>query len=151
MGCILTARLSERLRKLRYVTLRQIPPHRQRGGGQRLQLRRHGLAPRGRAQCGREQRGHPRRLAYSSDFSQRVALVKNIPTLASRLNGLSIVNVAGQRRRLLALLRPKPPAVRGQALAGVTCRRRQKKYESPQSKPVAAAQPHTSGPSPTER
>ena len=56
-----------------------------------------------------------------------------------------------QRRRLLALLRAKPPAVRGQALAGVTCRRRQKKYESPQSTPVAAAQPHASGPSPTER
>src|SRR2546422_791095 len=47
--------------------LRQIPLHRQRGGGQRLQRRRHGLAPRGRAHCGREQRGHPRRLAYSSD------------------------------------------------------------------------------------
>src|SRR6267143_1235013 len=75
-------------------TLRKIPPHRQRGGGQRLQRRRHGLAPRGRAPCGREQRGHPRRLAYSSDFSQWVALVNNIPTLASRLNGLSIANVA---------------------------------------------------------
>src|SRR6266852_6298048 len=34
-----------------------------------------------------------------------------------------------------------------QALAGVACRRRQKKYESPQSTPVAAAQPHASGPS----
>jgi hypothetical protein len=42
-------------------------------------------------------------------------------------------------------------AVRGQALACVTCRRRQKKYESPQSTPVAAAQPHASGPSPTSR
>jgi len=41
--------------------------------------------------------------------------------------------------------------VRGQALAGVGCRRRQKKYESPQSTPVAAAQPHASGPSPIER
>jgi len=47
-----------------------------------------------------------------------------------------------QRLRLLALLRPKLPAVRGQALAGVACRRRQKKYESPQNTPVAAAQPH---------
>jgi hypothetical protein len=47
--------------------------------------------------------------------------------------------------------RPKQPVVRGQALAGVACRRRQKKYESPQSTPVAAAQPHASGPSPTER
>jgi hypothetical protein len=37
-----------------------------------------------------------------------------------------------QRRRLLAPLRPKPPAVRGQALAGAAFRRRQKKYESPQ-------------------
>ena len=42
-------------------------------------------------------------------------------------------------------------ACRGQALAGVAYRRRQKKYESPQSTPVAAAQPHASGPSPTER
>src|SRR4030095_15682472 len=33
-------------------------------------------------------------LAYSSDFSQWVALANNIPTLASRLNGLSIANVA---------------------------------------------------------
>ena len=28
-----------------YETLRQIPPHRQRGGGQRLQRHRHGFAP----------------------------------------------------------------------------------------------------------
>ena len=72
------------------------------GGGQRLQRRRHGLAPAGRAQCGREQTCHPRRLAYPSDFSQWVALVNNIPTLASRLNGLSIANVAASslnRRR----------------------------------------------------
>ena len=52
-----------------------------------------------------------------------------------------------QRRRLLALLRPKPPAVRGQAPAPSAWRRRQKKYESPQSTPAAAAQPHASGPS----
>jgi hypothetical protein len=45
------------------------------GGGQRLQRRRHGLSPAGRAQCEREQRAHPRRLAYTSDFSQWVALV----------------------------------------------------------------------------
>ena len=38
-----------------------------------------------------------------------------------------------------------------QALAGVACRRRQKKYESAQSTAVAAAQPHASGPSPTEK
>jgi hypothetical protein len=53
--------------------------------------------------------------------------------------------------RLLALLRPKPPAVRGQALAGMACRWRQRKYESPQSTPVAASQPHASGSSPTSR
>ncbi len=40
---------------------------------------------------------------------------------------------------------------RAQALAGVACRRRQKKSESPQSTPVAAAQLHTFGPSPTEK
>ena len=34
---------------------------------------------------------------------------------------------------------------------GAVCTRRQKKYESPQSTPVAAAQPHASGPSPTAR
>ena len=37
--------------------------------------------------------------------------------------------------------------MRGQALAGVACRRRQKKYEGPQSTPLAAAQLHASGPS----
>jgi hypothetical protein len=52
----------------------------------------------------------------------------------------------GQRRGLLALLRPKAQAVRGQALTGVAYKRRQKKYESPQSTPVAAAQPHAPGP-----
>jgi hypothetical protein len=40
---------------------------------------------------------------------------------------------------LLALLRPKQTAVRGEALAGAACRRRQKEYESPQSTPVAAS------------
>jgi hypothetical protein len=65
----------------------------------------------------------------NSVVSPWVALVGNIPMLASRLNGAQ----HRQRRRRLALLRPKPPAVRGQALAGVACRRRQKKYESPQS------------------
>src|SRR5262245_30314511 len=34
---------------------------------------------------------------------------------------------------------------------GVACRRRQKKYESPRSTPLAAAQLHTSGASPTEK
>ena len=38
-----------------------------------------------------------------------------------------------------------------QAVAGVACRRRQKKYESAQSTPVPAAQPHACGPSPTAR
>src|ERR1700730_9590595 len=65
--------------------------------------------------------------------------------------GLSTQRAQHRQRRLLALLRPKQPTVRGQALAGVACRRRQKKYESPHSTPVAAAQPHASGPSPTER
>src|SRR5437879_3933668 len=37
------------------------------------------------------------------------------------------------------------------AFAGVACTERQKKYERPQSTLVAAAQPHASGPSPTER
>ncbi len=31
--------------------------------------------PQAVRKCGREQRGHPRRLAYPSDFSQWVALV----------------------------------------------------------------------------
>src|SRR5262249_56731015 len=53
-----------------------------------------------------------------------------------------------QRSHLFPFQRP---AVRGETLAGVACRRRQKKYESPQSTPVAAAQPQASGPSPTER
>src|ERR1700704_2918491 len=38
-----------------------------------------------------------------------------------------------------------------QAIAGVACTRRQKKYESPHSTPVVDAQAHASGPSPTER
>ena len=37
------------------------------------------------------------------------------------------------------------------ALAGVASRRRQKKYESPQSTLVPAAKPHASGPSPTAK
>jgi hypothetical protein len=49
-----------------------------------------------------------------------------------------------ERSPLLAF--PKQPAVRGQAGAGVASRRRQKKYEGPQSAPAAAAQPHASGP-----
>jgi hypothetical protein len=39
------------------------------------------------------ERSRPRRLAYSNDFSQWVALVNNIPALASRLSGLNIANV----------------------------------------------------------
>jgi len=69
---------------------------------------------------------------------------------AVRSRSMRRVGAAG-KRRLLALLRLQQPAVLGQALAGVACGRRQKKYESPQSTPVAAAQPHASGPSPTER
>src|SRR5258705_155254 len=84
--------------------------------------------------------------------SQWVASVNNISTLASRLNGLSIAAVAASSHSYDLT---KPPAARGQALARVTaddaCRRRQKKYESPQSTPVAAAQPHAPGPSPTAK
>src|SRR2546429_3095607 len=39
----------------------------------------------------------------------------------------------------------------GEETVDVACRRRQKKYESPQTTPVAAAQPHAAGPSPTEK
>ena len=52
------------------------------------------------------------------------------------------------RRRAFCSERRSP---RGQALASAACRRRQKKYESPQSTPVAAAHPHACGPSPTAR
>ncbi len=45
----------------------------------------------------------------------------------------------------------RQPAVRDQALGGVACRRCEKKYEKPRSTPVAAAQPHAAGPSPTAR
>jgi hypothetical protein len=70
-----------------------------------------------------------------------VALVNNIPTLASRLNGLSIANVAASSYSYdLNSWR-----CAGQALAGVACRRRQKKYESLQSTPVAAAHPTLPG------
>jgi hypothetical protein len=60
-------------------------------------------------------------LAYSSDLSLWVALVNSIPTLASRLNGLSIANVATSSHsydfseappRLMARARafPSPPS-----------------------------------------
>ncbi len=56
-------------------------------------------------------------LAYSSDFSQLVGLVNNIPTLASRLNGLSIANVAAcpghKLRRPLRSPQSGPPRNRG--------------------------------------
>jgi len=80
----------------------------------------------------------------SSDFSQWVALVNNPRRPLDSTGSASPTS-------LLALLRPKAPAVRGQALAGVACMRRRKKYESPQRTLVTAAQPHASGPSPTER
>jgi hypothetical protein len=47
--------------------------------------------------------------------------------------------------RVFSILRPKQPAVRGQAITRVACRRRQKKYESPQDTLVAAAQPTPPG------
>ena len=49
----------------------------------------------------------------------------------------------------LAYLQPKQPALHSQTRRRVACGRCQKKYESPQSTPVVAAQPHASGPSPT--
>src|SRR5260370_7395306 len=54
-----------------------------------------------------------------------------------RLNGLSIANVAASSHSYDLNSRR-----RGQALAGVAFRRRQKKYASPQSTPVAAPHPH---------
>src|SRR5258708_1636442 len=45
----------------------------------------------------------------------------------------------------------REPAVRDQVRACVACTWRQRKYENPQSTPVAAPQPHASGPSPTAR
>ena len=89
-----TARLSERLR--RYCTSNPASQATRR----RATPTTSPTWPRSCRPCAmrREQRGHPRRLAYSSDFSQW--LVNNIPTLASRLNGLSIGH-----RRLLAFLR----------------------------------------------
>ncbi len=85
-----------------------------------------------------------------------------LPQRAVRNAGANSVVVLGgwrtretSRGRLLALLRPKQTAVHGQALAHVTVddvrKRRQRMYESPQSTPVATAQLHDSGPSPTER
>jgi hypothetical protein len=41
--------------------------------------------------------------------------------------------------------------VKSERKVGEACRRRQKKYESPQSTPVPTDQLHASGPSPTER
>src|SRR5216684_2287715 len=93
-------------------TLRQIPPHRQRGGGQRRRRCRHGLAP-----------------ARPCAMRARTTWSSSAPGVLERLlavGGLGEQNpdagLATQRdqhrqRRLLALLRPKPPAVRGQTLA----------------------------------
>src|ERR1700724_1973845 len=66
--------------------LRQIPPHRPRRRATPTTSPT-GFAPAGRAPCAHEQRGHPRRLADASDFSQWAALVNHIPTPAFRLNG----------------------------------------------------------------
>ena len=94
-----------------------------------------------------EQRGHPGRLPYSSDFSQWVAPVNDI-----RNAGLSTRRAQRcQHRRLLALLRPEPQAPRGQALGGLACRRGQKRYESAQSTLVSVDGANASGPSPIER
>jgi hypothetical protein len=64
--------------------------------------------------------------------------VNNIPTLASRLNGLSIANVAASSHSYD--LNSQRSAVR-RSLAWPPGGAR-KKYESPQCTPVAAAQPH---------
>src|SRR6185369_4235074 len=75
----------------------------------------------------RERRPEARRLIFRS----WLALAHSPPELGA-------VEAA-----LLSLEQP-----RGQARAGGACSRRQKKYESPQSTPVPAAQLHTCGPSP---
>src|SRR6266481_2748673 len=73
----------------------RIKPNRQRGGGQRLQRRRHGLAPAGGAQCGREQRGRPRRLA----FNRTVVLCYRIHLEEKRLAPATInLRLAAARR-----------------------------------------------------
>src|ERR1700686_516209 len=72
-----TARLSERLRS--YVTSNPASPATRRGATPTTSPT--WPRSRSRVQCGSEQRGHSRHLAYSSDFSQWVALVNNIPTL----------------------------------------------------------------------
>jgi len=75
---------------------RRIKPNRQRGGGQRLQRRRHGLAPAGRAQCGREQRGRPRRLA----FNRTVVLCYRIHLEEKRLAPATINRRLAAARRI---------------------------------------------------
>src|ERR1700681_1517748 len=78
----------------------------------------------------------------------------------ANVNGVLQVEMRGQCRQVIGIVihvvtvahlsgPAMPSAV--MSFAGVACRRRQRKYESPQSTPVAAAQPHASGPSPTER
>ena len=101
-------------------TLRQIPSHRQRGGGQRPQRRRHDLAPAGRAQCGREQRGHPRRLAYSSKVAQRHAQFAFLCGFSLRITDVSNAFVrssadstpGGQRQSYLASTSSKPSSLK---------------------------------------
>ena len=79
-----------------------------------------------------------------------VALVDNIPAPAPRLNGLSVANAASSQSYDLNSPSARRWTGRGTGGSGTRrrgLRQRQKKYESPQSTPVAAAQPHASGPS----
>ena len=112
-----TARLSERLR--RYVTP-QIRLTGNAAAGQHLQRRRHGPAPAGRAQCGREQRGHPRRLAYSSRVAQRYAQFAFLCGFSLRITDVSNAFVrssadstpGGQRQSYLASTSSKPSSLK---------------------------------------
>src|SRR3989442_9005639 len=137
-----TARLSERLR--RYVTSNPASPATRR----RATPTTSPTCPRSCRPCAMRAR-----TTWSSSAPgvlERLLAVRGLGEQHPHA-GLSTQRAQHrQRRRLLALLRPKQPAVRGQALAGVACRRRQKKYESPQSTPVAPAPPHAPGPSPPQ-
>jgi len=147
-----TARLSERLR--RYVTSNPASP----ATRQRATPTTSSTWPRSCRPCA--MRARTRWSSSAPGVLERLLAVGGLDEQHTAFGALhappcdpqaGLSTQRAQRRQLLALLRPKPPAVRGQALAGMACRRRQKKYESPQSTPVAAAQPHASGPSPTER
>ena len=119
-------------------------------------------APRGQRSRARGARDPGSRRATSSRAPSRAYAAQGGPCAIAAIHltrrfGSSWATLSpGAARLESSSLQPGQPrkggcSPRGQALAGVACRRRQKKYESPQSTPVAAAQPHASGPSPTER